>query len=419
MSGRELLEKIKAIEDCGTKLTTQANVCLMQRQHVMYENEKDVARMMISSRRSQDRGFITLARRVGDIDIEANLNREFEKLNATAQSLNQCLAFLRACPSPTIDPGSGMKYLQSGNITGGVEQRSGRKMSPAADIGNQLNLSQLTALQDKLNVEHHADYSMIDVSSQLRLILTLSLTSQDRAVALILSSKLEHWLTSRSSCALLVNGQMFGYDSEARQSPLSYVSAKLIEGILSSSSNTRMDRRGPMFVMHWFCGQHTNIQTDPDAHPSGMLNNMLSQLIRQLLPWASQMRLGFIVASNDELELVDLCKLLAQFIENLPTGAVMFCIIDGISYYENAERQAECLEVISILADFTSQRHDATDGALIKLLVTAPLRSHLVHQLFDSEEVLNMDEHYPSRGGFSALQWDIGIGRVINNNGIE
>ena len=90
---------------------------------------------------------------------------------------------------------------------------------------------------------------------------------------------------------------------------------------------------------------------------------------------------------------------------------ILFCIIDGISYYEDAECQIDCTEVLSMLTNLTRR---AANGPLIKLLITAPLRSHYVHELFEGRELLNMDEHYPSNGGFSALQWDVGVEWAID-----
>ena len=67
-----------------------------------------------------------------------------------------------------------------------------------------------------------------------------------------------------------------------------------------------------------------------------------------------------------------------------------------------------------MLADLTRQSQDIADGPLIKLLVTAPIRSHHVQDLFAAEEVMDRDQYYPPNGGFHALQWDLGVGGVLN-----
>ena len=145
-----------------------------------------------------------------------------------------------------------------------------------------------------------------------------------------------------------------------------------------------------------------------------MLNNLLSQLINQILTSNLRPKLVDHCLSEADPQVSELCDLFIQLAEALPTGTILFCIVDGISYYEDAERRAECSEVLSMLTSLSRRNHSATIGPLIKLLVTAPLRSHFAYQLFEEEEILNMDENYPSNGGFSALQWDVGMGKVLD-----
>lgn len=155
------------------------------------------------------------------------------------------------------------------------------------------------------------------------------------------------------------------------------------------------------------------MRTDYDAHPKGMLNNLLSQLISQILSSFPPLKLTQYHQPNVDPQLSGYCDLFAQLVKALPTDTILFCIIDGISYYEDSSRQAECTEVLSMLTTLTGRSQDATNGPLIKLLTTCPLRSHIMHHFFQPEEIYNMDEHYPSNGGFTALQWDVGVGEVI------
>lgn len=153
------------------------------------------------------------------------------------------------------------------------------------------------------------------------------------------------------------------------------------------------------------------MRTDYDAHPQGMLNNLLAQLIHQMIrstphPKSFDFRLPKI-----DPQLSELCDLFVQLAEAFPLDTILFCIIDGISYYEDTDRQIECAQVLSMLTNLTRR---AVNGPLIKLLVTASLRSHCAHEFFEADEVLNMDECYPSNGGFSALQWDVGVGWAID-----
>lgn len=71
------------------------------------------------------------------------------------------------------------------------------------------------------------------------------------------------------------------------------------------------------------------------------------------------------------------------------------------------------MEVLSTLTEMTRGSSGLGNGCLIKLLVTAPLRSHYAQDLFKDKEILDLDEYIPPNGGFTALQWDMGLGRVM------
>lgn len=265
-----------------------------------------------------------------------------------------------------------------------------------------------------LSIDQDSDAATRDTATNLNLIHTLSIESQDRAVALIASPRILIWLTDTCSSALLINGQMFSSEHEIMQSPLSFFCAKTVDSILVSRLAPKSIANNPLLVVRWFCGQHTDVRTDYDAHPPGMLNNMLSQLVCQLLqPGILEMLEDLSCPLESEPGLSELCSLFVQLFKALPTGTISFCVIDGLSYYEDADRRDECMEVLSMLTDLTSQSRDIADGPLIKLLVTAPLRAQFVQRLLETKEIMNMDEIYAPNGGFSALQWDTLVGSVL------
>lgn len=391
MSGKELQDKIKDIEIYASRFAKQASINSMRRQ-------KDTHELLISSARRQARDSEIIARSQTDI------SKKFE-------TLNQCLHLLMANPIFVTGVVSSIEYLGS-DIAGNRQLNApSRSPSPSAALEPQKLRQQLNGLLSKLCVDHQTDVVATDIFNQLNLVYTLSLASQDRVAASITSPHLQTWLTSPSSSILHVNGQMFSNEHEARQSPLSFFCAKLVDSILVRYQSSEGKIGNPVIAICWFCGQHTNMRTDYNADPQGMLNNLLAQLIHQMIrsiphPKGMDYRLSAI-----DPELSELCDLFVQLVEALPTDTILFCMIDGVSYYEDTERQIECAEVLSMLTNLTRR---AVNGPLIKLLVTAPLRSHCAHEFFEAGEVLNMDEYYPSNGGFSALQWDVGVGWAID-----
>jgi len=402
MSGKELQDKIKDIEIYTTRISTQASINSMQRQNISVQGIRDVTKMTISSARSQDRGFNTIAL------SQSDQNR---RLQSVEKALNQCMNLLKASLRTAAESARSIEHLGSEIADSRQSNALSRAPSPNAALEQQQIRQQLNDLLGNLSVDQQADVVATDISIQLNLVYVLSLASQDRVVAFITSPRLQTWLTSPSSSILHVNGQMFSNEREARQSPLSYFCAKFVDSIVVHHQSSQRENGTPIIAICWFCGQHTNMRTDCDAHPQGMLNNLLAQLIHQMIGSSPHPKVTDYRLSKVDPQLSELCSLFVQLAEALPMDTILFCIIDGISYYEDAECQIDCTEVLSMLTNLTRR---AANGPLIKLLITAPLRSHYVHELFEGRELLNMDEHYPSNGGFSALQWDVGVEWAID-----
>ncbi|KAL8980794.1 MAG: hypothetical protein Q9205_004223, partial [Flavoplaca limonia] len=397
-SGEALQAKIKLVNHHATRLSRQADISSMQRQHAMYEGEKDITKMMISSARNQDRGFNTLA--FYHRDMSEMIRRQSKLSEFVAMTLNNVMYMLKAEPI----------MVQSGDESMRIREHQSDRPSPAIEFEEELHSTQLKRLLGELDIDQDKDVASTDTSTQLRLINTLSIASQDRAVALIMSPRLQAWLTSTSSAMMLVNGHMFSNEDEARQSPLSFFCAKLIDDVLNGS------RRFDGIVDHsnigirWFCGLHTDMRRDMDAHPKGMMNSMVSQLINQALDRFSGVSMGDSSLLDRDLDLGNLNSIFDSLVMTLTGETILFCLIDGISYYEIEDRENECEEVLSMLTNLVRRCQQIDHGPVIKFMVTAPLRSHLVCRLFREEEILDMGETYPSNGGFSALQWDMGIG---------
>ena len=363
------------------------------------------------STRKQDRGFATIATQNSHI---------WTALQSLPEILNKLKETLEASPYPALQAAPSMTYLESDASSNNYQTFRSRSPSPNANLYQERSRQRLNDVLRDLNVDHDIDIASVDTSALLRIIHTLTTSAQDRAVALITSPATQAWLTSTASSCLQVNGQMFSNEAETRQSPLSYFCAKLVHSILPSGSKSHDMGNHTIFAVRWFCGQHSNSRnygpgaTDYDAHPLGMLSNLLAQLVNQLLECPSLPLLdAFSLPKGDVREL---CNLLRHIVQALPRSSVLFIVIDGISYYEDHDRVEECMEVLSTLTKITRGAPRSSNGCLMKLLVTTPLRSHNVRDLFEETEVLDLDEYIPPNGGFSALQWDIGIGRVISES---
>lgn len=408
MSGKGLQTKIKDVQICSEKLVDRANICSMQRQQQEEKSIQALTGLVSVSSRKQDHGFATIATQNSHI---------WTALQSLPEILNKLKQTLEASPYPAIQATPSTMYLVSEASSNNYQTSRSRSPSPNASLHQEHSRQRLKDLLHDLNVDHEIDIASVDTAALLRIIHTLTISSQDRAVALITSPAMQEWLTSTVSSCLQVNGQMFSTEAETRQSPLSYFCAKLVHSILPSGSKYLGMEKHTIFAVRWFCGQHSNSRnygpgaTDYDAHPLGMLSNLLAQLINQLLECPSLPPFdAFSVPKGDVSEL---CNLLINIVQALPRASILFIVVDGINYYEDQDRLEECMEVLSMLTQITRGDPKPSNGCLIKLLVTTPLRSQYVRDLFEETEVLDLDEYIPPNGGFSALQWDMGIGRVI------
>ena len=240
-----------------------------------------------------------------------------------------------------------------------------------------------------------------DVESNLRNVWTLPLSAQDRAATVMASPHLHIWLTTTQPSALFINGNS---DASARQSPLSYICGKLIDSI---SSSVGVSRHASILACAFFCGQHMDLD-DLASGPAGMMRSLLAQL---LLLSHSAFKLTTIkrLLNIDPSEVGELCNAFADLIEQLPQRYVVFCIIDGMTLYEDSQTRCEAAaETTRTLLE--AMESCKTKGCMFKLLVTCPGSSRTLYQEFDEEEIIWMPKKVDPHGGLTEAKWTASAG---------
>ena len=185
--------------------------------------------------------------------------------------------------------------------------------------------------------------------------------------------KFQTWLTSGQSASLLVNGN--ASTALERTSAMSFVSALLSQSLADQSAA----------CIHFFCGLHT-ARNDSLSGPRGLLKTLLAQIV-----YTHNFDLSFV----DEYEyrqlqsnnIGALSRLLERLIQQLPTKLVLFCIIDGISFYENAEWVEEACSAMNTLNKLTM---NPQLNAVFKLLVTSPLASRYIREHIPQENQVTL-----------------------------
>lgn len=162
-----------------------------------------------------------------------------------------------------------------------------------------------------------------------------------------------------------------------------------------SSTLVKVNQDSPRATsIYFFCGMHDN-QQDPVCGPQGMVRSLISQVLRQFdvnLEFISMLLRPLI----EKLNIRALCDCLGKLVKQLPARTVLFCVIDGISFFESTVWINDTAKVIGDLRDLA---YDNETGAIFKLLVTSPRRSKHIASIFEPETRLNVSSSDARRHG--------------------
>ncbi|KAA8909066.1 hypothetical protein FN846DRAFT_943266, partial [Sphaerosporella brunnea] len=143
------------------------------------------------------------------------------------------------------------------------------------------------------------------------------------------------WLMQSEKTEIMVR-LIHGNHEPLKISPVSYLCAMLVESL---------EKLKPALVLYFFCGSHTQSR-DPLSNAYALLKSLLAQLLSQH------------TFDTSFLQPYDLDSTVA-----------LFCIIDGISFFETSQREPAMHAVLDKLLALA--RGD-TMGTVFKLLVTSP-----------------------------------------------
>ena len=151
--------------------------------------------------------------------------------------------------------------------------------------------------------------------------------SQGQARYLVQTIQFKNWLHSPRSELLIVDANLDFHQTD-KISPISVIGATLSLSVMKLQ---------PAISLHFFCGQHLG-GDDMLRGPLGLLRSLISQLLlhSNIL---GHLNVDFItdhVYLNElqALGLEPLCDVFLQLIRRLSPDMTVFCIIDGISWYE-------------------------------------------------------------------------------------
>lgn len=154
---------------------------------------------------------------------------------------------------------------------------------------------------------------------------------------------------------------------------MSFVCALLIQSLQTTDA---------AITISFFCGLHT-LSTDPLSSAAGLMRSLISQLLS-----IHSFNLSFIDEDYEEQlhqnNLEYLLDLFRTLIEQLPSSRVLFCLIDGIAFYERHQDRNDIQALLETLSEITDDRGI---GPVVKVLMTNPLRSRWAKDYFPEDRL--------------------------------
>lgn len=190
----------------------------------------------------------------------------------------------------------------------------------------------------------------------LRQATAIPLLDQDRTAAIIQHKSMDKWLHDADSGALLVHGNCRRHDGIC---PTTIASALLVSFFVKFRN---------FITLYWFCGSHIN---GPNCGALGMVQSLICQLLSLPgLEWTLEKQ-----HKSDIKDLKKMLKLLKRLLQQIPSGTVVVCIIDGISYYEGEHQHRDTCRSIRRLVKLTR-----AGEPVLKLSITSPTKTIHVHR---------------------------------------
>ncbi|CBF85173.1 hypothetical protein AN1590.2 [Aspergillus nidulans FGSC A4] len=190
-----------------------------------------------------------------------------------------------------------------------------------------------------------------------------------KAQRLIRTRAFRDWFNQSESSILLVEGYL-DISPAASITPISILDATLISSLLDSSNT---------LVLFAFAGLHREYEKPEVMNgPGGLLRSLIMQLLTSdKFPLSN---LEFLtperIAACQKGDIVALCALFERLLLQVPPSLQVYCILDGLGWYERNPWGQDLLYVISMFEELA--QWDFPQTAVIKPMISFPHHSLLV-----------------------------------------
>lgn len=253
-----------------------------------------------------------------------------------------------------------------------------RKASPPpsmTETGTPLTPRQLLRL---MNV-HHLE-GLDDEQSIIRRGNSMDSDAIAHAATMFQTTQVQQLLQTPESGVVLVNG-CSDRSQNTKISPITHVCATLTHALRRSV--------GDNIVLAFFCGQHS-ASDDGLVGPQGLMRSLVAFLVLSLVQndcivestpiWFPDFQ-----GDVEQLSFIDLCQVFFNLVELVPKGLTVYCVVDGISYYERDVWKGDFDLMIECFGNIITNK--AIAAAPFKLLFTSPTTSHWFPDLMPHQRV--------------------------------
>jgi hypothetical protein len=199
------------------------------------------------------------------------------------------------------------------------------------------------------------------------------------AASMFQTTQVRQLLHSLESGVVLVNG-CSDRSQNTKISPITHVCATLTDALRRSDSTS--------VVLAFFCGQHSTSKDDLMG-PQGLMRSLVAHLLLSLVQnecisesapiWVSAFQGDF-----EELSFKDICQLFYHLVELVPKQIMVYCVVDGISYYERDVWKGDYDLMMECFGSIIANKAIA---AVFKLLLTSPTVSRWLTDLTPHQRV--------------------------------
>ncbi|KAI3394230.1 hypothetical protein diail_3005 [Diaporthe ilicicola] len=350
-----LLSCLEKVNENGKKLNHEAKKCHFQEGHEVSADVKAGLKRQDSIREAQNelRDMFEDYIRRRDIEVENDKIRHNRQMELMASEIATLRSKLQEKGPDTAQPRLGF----------------------TEPLVNEQGLLDFLNMRD-------LDDADLDYIMQLQGPLTSG--QRNRSGQIMKSTKFSEWLVKPTSQELLIHG-----NSEPNPvSPISFFCGMLVQSL-------RGVKR--FHTLSFFCGRH------PEEDYGGgrtMIMSLLAQLLQQ-----QHFDLGFI--GDEDMyhmgggNVEAFCFVFEELIRQIDVVNTVFCVIDGINFYERGEEMLEEMAyVMRFLLDLTKDR------TVFKILITSPSTTEDVRQAVHDSNYISLPREAGELSPFSKLWFE-------------